>query len=441
MSEIHTQHRLLSPAVAVFLFVAGSLPAQVFIVDEAGGPGAQFTDLPAAIDAVPDGATLRVRAGDYSPFSIDGKGIAVVGEVAGEVRISKFGPAQVIENTGAGQMVLLKNLSIAPTSGLGALLIVANCRGPVLVENLDTTVTVAAATFVVHTCDNVQLHRCQLTDLGFASRPRLLAIDSGLHLRDTDLRGPTSGVGTIGALPANPALELVRTRAIAVRSSLTGGRGGLCCLRGGSASTPGGVGVLVSDSSELIALRTTATGGRGADEYTSQFGGFIPASAGGIGIVVSDNATARFEGDEPRGGVPGIGGETFGAPSVLRSGGTIAIDPESEPSAGDLQGTPVRGQTVRFTLDAAPASVAVLLLSTSQAQMVPIEPLALGSVLFPIALAIPTASVPATGVLEIDYTIPASRQLGVTTFGQFASLHPTRQRIWLTNPFALHVNQ
>ena len=53
-----------------------------------GGAGAQFTDLPAAVAAVPDGAALIVRPGSYSPFAIAGKGIAIVGEGDGVVLAS-----------------------------------------------------------------------------------------------------------------------------------------------------------------------------------------------------------------------------------------------------------------------------------------------------------------------------------------------------------------
>ena len=43
------------------LCVALALPAQTFIVDAASGPGTNFTDLPPAIAAVPDGAIPLVR--------------------------------------------------------------------------------------------------------------------------------------------------------------------------------------------------------------------------------------------------------------------------------------------------------------------------------------------------------------------------------------------
>ena len=54
-------------------------PAQsIFIVDEQGGPGSHFTDLPAAVAAVPSGSTLRVRPGSYTAPAITGKALSPV---------------------------------------------------------------------------------------------------------------------------------------------------------------------------------------------------------------------------------------------------------------------------------------------------------------------------------------------------------------------------
>ena len=57
---------------------ASAAMAQTYVVDAANGPGTHFTDIPAAVAAVPDGAVLEVRLGAYSPFTIAGKGLSVL---------------------------------------------------------------------------------------------------------------------------------------------------------------------------------------------------------------------------------------------------------------------------------------------------------------------------------------------------------------------------
>ncbi|MEM7203660.1 MAG: hypothetical protein AAF628_25575, partial [Planctomycetota bacterium] len=255
--------RVCSLVGAVLLSAA--LPCQVFIVDEAMGPGADFADLPEAVAAVPDRATLRVRAGAYTTFAIDGKGLSIVGDARGTARLSKVGVGLRVLNTDPSQLVLIKNLAFDSTFVLGNAIVIADCRGPVVFEAFDARSGTSAVFFVATSSDNVQLHRCVFDDTGPASTPRVLATDAVLHVRDSAVVGPPAALGLIGATAANPAVWLIRSRAIAVRSSLTGGRGAQCCVRGTAPGTPGAPGALVVDNSELILLRSSVTGGQGAD--------------------------------------------------------------------------------------------------------------------------------------------------------------------------------
>ncbi len=54
-----------SPLCAVLTAPTSGLAAQAYVVDVNGGAGANFTSITAAVAAVPDGAILRVRPGDY----------------------------------------------------------------------------------------------------------------------------------------------------------------------------------------------------------------------------------------------------------------------------------------------------------------------------------------------------------------------------------------
>src|SRR5262245_22482850 len=99
------------------MFAVCSLHGQTFVVDAGNGPGANFTSIAAAIAAVPDGATLLVRAGTYAPFTVDAKGLTILGDPGVVV-----GGSVAVRNIAAGQAVTIRELQTSP----GAVL-VDNC--------------------------------------------------------------------------------------------------------------------------------------------------------------------------------------------------------------------------------------------------------------------------------------------------------------------------
>lgn len=73
----------------------------IWIVDAQMGPGAHFANLPAAIAAAANGDTILVRAGDYAPFSIQGKSLTIRGEGSASTRVLCLttGPAAQIDSS------------------------------------------------------------------------------------------------------------------------------------------------------------------------------------------------------------------------------------------------------------------------------------------------------------------------------------------------------
>lgn len=122
--------------------LATCVPAQTYIVDAMNGPGAQFTSIAAAIAAVPSGAVLLVRPGSYLPFSINGKGLSILG-TSGVVitNIITFPVTISISGTNANQPVVLRHLHLQVPSGGAHRLICTNCAGPLIVQavTFDTT--------------------------------------------------------------------------------------------------------------------------------------------------------------------------------------------------------------------------------------------------------------------------------------------------------------
>ncbi|MCU0864125.1 MAG: hypothetical protein MUC36_10050 [Planctomycetes bacterium] len=116
--------------------LATTTAAQTFVVDLAGGPGVDFTSIPSAVAAVPDGATLVVQPGIHLPFTIYDKSLTVLGGPG--VVIGAPGVVEV-RNLAAGRRVVLRGLEVRGiglvpgvfrcSDNAGALLIEA-CRSP-----------------------------------------------------------------------------------------------------------------------------------------------------------------------------------------------------------------------------------------------------------------------------------------------------------------------
>jgi hypothetical protein len=129
-----------------------SLAAQnTIVVDAANGPGASFADIQPAIDAANDGDRILVRAGSYSGFVIDGKGLAILGESG--VFIDRMALVE-IRNTTAQQPIALADLSIGAPF-LFFTHTIENCDGRVTIER--TRMGGAATPFRFLDCADVRI--------------------------------------------------------------------------------------------------------------------------------------------------------------------------------------------------------------------------------------------------------------------------------------------
>ncbi|MBM4060674.1 MAG: hypothetical protein FJ265_06215 [Planctomycetes bacterium] len=139
--------------------LGGFLHAQTYVVDAANGPGAHFVDLPPAVAAVPDGATLDVRPGTYSSFTVVGKGLKILGR-AGAVVSMPFPATVQVTGTAPGQTVVLSGLTMnegdtIPTPTLS----LASCQGLVVLSDilLAGSVTYSSQSLQVTACGRVHL--------------------------------------------------------------------------------------------------------------------------------------------------------------------------------------------------------------------------------------------------------------------------------------------
>lgn len=120
---------------------APTLVGQTFLVDANNGPGTQFTDLPAAVAVVPDGATLDVRPGNYSPFALQGRSLRILA-VPGATVLTQFANTSAsFSNLPPTGTVLVKGLAFARFPLGGSRISVSGCQGSVLLEDVTETGT------------------------------------------------------------------------------------------------------------------------------------------------------------------------------------------------------------------------------------------------------------------------------------------------------------
>lgn len=235
----------------VLLLYLSFAQAQTFIVDPGNGPGTNFTTLPAAIAAVPDGATLMVRAGTQPGFSVSNKGFTVLCEPG----VVLTGPVS-ITTTGPGQDVTLRGMTWAAASS-GNLLTLQSCAGPVLLDQLlmPPSLNIGScgappllppcswATGISATsCPQLHLQACNVGCT--VSLTQCSAIVESCTLNGEDSGTIYWNVGLTQPSWGRSALTLLQaTVQVAGNSVIAGGNGNF-----GSAGAPGGYGISGSSS-------------------------------------------------------------------------------------------------------------------------------------------------------------------------------------------------
>lgn len=437
---------LRASRVGAAALLSGFAHAQVLIVDASNGPGTSFTSLTAAVAAAPDGAVLRVRAGRYSAFTLQAKGLAVVGEEGQEVRIGTLPGDRSIEviGTAAHQPVLLKNLVFADTHLEGGRALFQNVAGSVTCVDLrlDATATgfPSSLRFYIERAANVQFEGCDFgSPLGYGSEPRIHARLSQIGLHRTLLTGSRGPSVTYGQPPSGSlALELLRARCWNSSSTLRGGTGALGCsgfFGCTSTSGAGGAGVRAFGQSTFLALRTTVDGAPGHPAFSSS-GGIVAASDGGPGLVLETGSTAIFEGSAPRGGASQA---SPGASSRVDASSTLHVDAPSRPSVASMSGQQTLGSSLSLTL-LAPANTVGILQLAPNADLAPIDLLSPGSVLRSASPVTSAFAVGASNSFLVVLPVPASYPLGQTAYAQFLTWHPASGEAWATHPSSIHVN-
>ena len=403
-------------AVALLAFTA--LPAQVYVVDVAGGAGSHFTDLAAAVAAVPNGSTLRVRAGSYVGCALQAKGLAIVGEGLVVVQGSCS-----VALTLATQRVLLRNLQF--DVGLS----IRDAAGPVAVEAC-TIQGLFASGVKIERGAQVRLQGCQLGPLQFGFGPPLEMTDATVEVARCQVIG-----GTGFSFGYNVGVLALRSRCTLVDCPVTGGAGGAAsCWRGTVMPATPGYPACDLEASTLLVCDSAIVGGAGGVAAAC-----APPAAGGVGVKAGTNCAVFVFGALPIGGGAGGGNGLPRAPGYqLGAGSRLVHSPTLRTPVAWITGTQARAQTVQVELRAAPASVAVIAFSYT-GLAVPLEPFGVGSLLLQPALVSAAFAVPSTGAFALPLHLPASLPLSEIYTGQVLTWQPAG--VFASNTFALLVAQ
>ncbi len=277
----------MTPNLCSFLL---AIPAQIFVVDVNGGPGVDFTQIQAAIDAAADGDVLLVKPGLYEQFALS-KRLTVLAEPGAAARA-----VCRIQNLSADQQVVIDGLELVT-------LHVTNCSSAVLLSNLSiypdpALIPLSSAEHLrVDECVDVRLHKSAIQSPGGSSGMEAVYVfDARLELAASAFdaqRGGPQGAGPAG--DGGDALRVGHSaRVQCVDSACRAGDGGPSAQGSLLAAGDGGDGVHVEAGGEWLAA---------ASDNQRIYGGWAGASetcvnAGfaGDAVDLAAGASARFGG-------------------------------------------------------------------------------------------------------------------------------------------------
>ncbi len=225
----------------IALFLLASVSAQAsFVVDASAGSGSQFTGIQAAVQAVPSGSVLIVRAGSYSPVLIDGKGLTILCDAGAVIAPPMFlanGPFLTVRNTQPSQVVAVSGLGFGP---VGAQfhdgILVENAMGLVVLDGQGATVQPFSpglvATLRITNSSQVVIRDYELRggeqlNPGGAPFPRFgcVVVGSSVVFESCRLRGSDSFGASDQLRSGKAALVATNSRIELVATSVWGGNG------------------------------------------------------------------------------------------------------------------------------------------------------------------------------------------------------------------------
>ncbi|MBI3817745.1 MAG: hypothetical protein HY286_03555 [Planctomycetes bacterium] len=359
-------------SVLFFLFATSASAQAVYVVAPVPGPGVFSTDIQPAINAAVNGDLVLVKAGAYSGFTIDAKGVSVVADAGANVVANGL---VFVSNISASQSTLLQGLTLKGDTSSPAVILLNN-PGAIWIESCNVTGSTQNPSGLVgvqiSTCPSVVIQRCVMTG------------GSGI----------TGGTTCKGA----PGLHVANSTVTVGDSTCSGGSGATPLTTGPNAGL-GAAGMRVLSSTTVFASGTTFKGGNGAPPALPQFPGGSPGSG-----ISTDGAVTSLECTI----TSGHGSPNFPPPPPVVTFGSGSYQALPGVARHFATTSPVReGQTTTITAGGVAGELTGFLFSTSPGPvelMLPFE----GTLVLPGGNAdwFALGAIPAGGTLSTPVVVP-----------------------------------
>lgn len=292
------------PLLPWFLLLVAPLQGRVHVVDQAGGPGSDFTSIGAAVSAAMSGDVVLVREGrfgrdDFFDFIVNGKSLTVVAELGASV----VTPDVAVVNLPLGGSVLVQGLTFEVQGLTGVLL---DSQGELWLERCRFHPLLFVNDFEgprISNCASVVMTRCEVDAPLMVHGIR--ATRSNVHLYQSVVRGGTGVRLFDGFLALSGSLV----------QGAHGANGSIFFPNGG----PGGDGLVLQNGSEALLHDSQLLGGPGG----FPFGPGTPGMTG-TPLVVVDGVVRDLSGTS----------KTLELSSPVREGSPFTLTVRGKP--GDL---------------------------------------------------------------------------------------------------------
>lgn len=388
-------------ALAVLITLAPHVRAATYVVDAAGGPGSQFTQISAALAVAQPADVILVRAGTYNAFTT-AEGVVIL-SISAPVLVNGTVVVTGIPSTERAVVVGVQPLA----------LVIDACSGSVVVQ--DCTAHAVSAT----NCLDVRLERVVVAPPNGPTVVGLAVHSSRVQVADCDLSG-TDGefMATVPQDGGQGALVDMASFVHSESSIFRGGDGSPSWTFQTIAGS-GGAGLFTSTAQVRTARSTFLGGLPGTCLGAGCFATCIYDGLGGPGATNTAAALFDFNVSDTFTGQPSyVGSNCIQVPGTPRLGSGFALVTPEDPRLA-LSALPGAGQALTILLEAPPASTALIWFGrqwiVQPTPGVAIENLVTRDWVRPLGVVGPS------GTITIPFTVPAVLPPG-TYFGLQAEL-------------------
>lgn len=336
-------------AVVGFLLFSSTVRAaqSTFIVDDDGGPGANFTTITQAVAAASNGDRIVVYDGTYSGFVLS-EGVTILAQ-----GLPRIVSSVSVSSVPAGQTAVISGFRLEFSGGQ---LSVTQCEGTVVVDQCRVS---GSSPFGVSTlvdivnADDVRFHRTKVVPAQSATAgySAMRVSNSRVELSSCELVGGKGASSAVNPRRGGTGLEcLSGSRVHVALTKVTGGRGGDGDYHWFTNGGSGGDAVRASGASVVVIAgnaSTPITGGAiGDPDAFSNSNNPTP----GLGFSGCLSCSLRYSGS------PIV--NAYGSPSVAQSG-SLTIPVPEDPTL-ELVGNPSSDENVELIVHGAPGQNARL---------------------------------------------------------------------------------